>query len=78
MYAGHLVLGTFALLTSVAMSAFFQSPELSTFLTGLPGILWMVFLIVMYLMELFVAVLQAYVFSMLSATYIQLATSDEH
>ncbi|WP_295296968.1 F0F1 ATP synthase subunit A [uncultured Brachyspira sp.] len=36
------------------------------------------FLSFIYVLEMFVAVLQAYIFSLLSAVYIQIAISDEH
>ena len=36
------------------------------------------FLSFIYILEMFVAVLQAYIFSLLSAVYIQIAISDEH
>ena len=74
MYAGHLVLGAFAILTSVFLLPIIQGFTVA----ALGGVLWMVFLILMYLMELMVACIQAYVFALLSAVYIQLAVSEEH
>ncbi len=78
MYAGHLVLGAFAILTSVFITPVIQDFTLSALGGALPGVLWMLFLIVMYLMEFMVACLQAYVFCLLSSVYIQLATSPDH
>lgn len=73
MFAGHMVLGIFALATSV----FIQSAiETGNVLFGLPPIGWMLLLIAMYAMETLVAFLQAYVFTTLSAVYISLATSE--
>ena len=40
------------------------------------SIAWMLFLFAMYALEVLVAFLQAYVFTILSAVYIGLATSD--
>jgi F-type H+-transporting ATPase subunit a len=42
------------------------------------SIFWMAILLVIYAVELMVAAIQAYVFTLLSAVYIQLAESDEH
>jgi F-type H+-transporting ATPase subunit a len=40
------------------------------------SVLWLLLLCVLYALELFVAVIQAYVFTMLSSVYIFLATSE--
>ena len=40
------------------------------------SIIWLILLIAMYALETLVAFLQAYVFTILSAVYIQLATSE--
>jgi F-type H+-transporting ATPase subunit a len=40
-------------------------------------VLWLLVLIIIYLVEMLVAVIQAYVFSLLSAVYVQLAEEDE-
>lgn len=73
MFAGHMVLGIFALATSVFITATVQS---GNFLFALPPIGWMLLLIAMYALECLVAFLQAYVFTILSAVYIGLATSE--
>ncbi|CAK7047530.1 MAG: ATP synthase subunit a [Paraeggerthella hongkongensis] len=72
MFAGHMVLGIFALATSVFISAGLQGD----FLFFLPPVGWMALLIAMYALEVLVAFLQAYVFTTLSAVYISLATSE--
>lgn len=74
MYAGHIVLGVFSLLTSMFLIYAIQN---AAYLTALPAIGWMALLIVMYAMELLVACIQAYVFSLLTAVYIGLATGEE-
>jgi F-type H+-transporting ATPase subunit a len=71
MFAGHMVLGIFALLTSV----FIQCININMLFT-LPPIVWMLLLIAMYALECLVAFLQAYVFAILTAVYIGLATSE--
>lgn len=73
MFAGHMVLGIFALATSVFISATIQD---GNFLFALPPIGWMALLIAMYALEVLVAFLQAYVFTTLSAVYIGLATGE--
>lgn len=73
MFAGHMVLGIFAILTSVFIGYAIEHVQ---FMIGLPAIAWFVFLICMYMLEVLVAFLQAYVFTTLSAVYIALATSE--
>ena len=75
MFAGHMVLGIFSLLASVFISCAVSTGNV---LLGLPPIAWMLMLIIMYVLECLVAFLQAYVFSVLSAVYIGLATSESH
>ncbi len=77
MYAGHLALGAFAILTSVFFMPLAQGLTLAAVGGALPGILWFLFLVLMYFMELLMACIQAYVFTMLSSVYIQLAAYNE-
>ncbi len=72
MFAGHMVLGIFALATSVFIGTAIQNAD---FLTGLPSIIWFALLLAMYALETLVAFLQAFVFTVLSSVYISLATS---
>ncbi len=73
MFAGHMVLGIFALASSVFLTVGIQSVDV---LTGALTIPWFLLLIVMYALETLVAFLQAYVFTILSSVYVQLATSS--
>ncbi|MDO5329310.1 MAG: F0F1 ATP synthase subunit A [Coriobacteriia bacterium] len=73
MFAGHMVLGIFAILTSIFTTYAIQNAE---YLIALPSFAWLFFLFAMYMLEVLVAFLQAYVFTTLSAVYIQLATSS--
>lgn len=73
MFAGHMVIGIFALATSVFIGTAIESMD---FVVALPAIGWVFFLLFMYVLELMVAFLQAYVFTILSAVYISLATSS--
>lgn len=72
MFAGHMVLGIFGLATSVFILTAIQGNAMYF----LPPVAWMILLIVMYLLECLVAFLQAYVFTILTAVYVSLATSD--
>ena len=72
MFAGHMVLGIFALLTSMFIGSAIQGAPVD----GAISIAWVLFLFAMYALEVLVAFLQAYVFTILSAVYIGLATSD--
>ena len=74
MFAGHMILGIFAIMTQffileVAMAG-------ASVVVALPSIAWALFLLVMYALECLVAFLQAYVFTILSAVYVGLATSS--
>ncbi|MBG6107652.1 F-type H+-transporting ATPase subunit a [Frigoribacterium sp. CG_9.8] len=71
MIVGHLLLVLFFLATSFF---FFEAPGLFK----LFGIGTLAFGFVFTLFELLVAVLQAYVFTILTAVYLQLALADEH
>lgn len=73
MFAGHMVLGIFAILTTVFIQ---DAIYTSSAVMALPSLAWMVFLIAMYALECLVAFLQAYVFTVLSAVYVGLATSE--
>jgi len=73
MFAGHMALGIFALLSTGFIQAAIQGAGAAV---GGISIAWMLFLVIMYALECLVAFIQAYVFTMLSAVYIQLATSE--
>ena len=77
LFAGHVVMGTFAILASL----FFQ-PVLTAFSAAAVAqagatVMWVLILLVIYVVEIMVAAIQAYVFALLSAVYIQIAESDE-
>lgn len=73
MFAGHMILGIFAILTQVFV---LDAVYASAVVAGLPAIAWFLFLLAMYALECLVAFLQAYVFTILSAVYVNLATSS--
>lgn len=73
MYAGHIVLGIFAIMTELFFMAPFHGEGA---LNALASPIWMVLLIAMYALEVAVAFIQAYVFTLLTAVYIDSATSE--
>lgn len=70
MLAGHMILAIFSIATTVFMQyAFFNFD----FITGIVGVIWFVLLFAMYALETLVAFLQAYVFTILSSSYVGMA-----
>lgn len=78
LFAGHVVMGTFAILASLFVEPLLEN--VSVVAVGQAGVslFWIAILLVIYAVELLVAAIQAYVFTLLSAVYIQLAEADEH
>ncbi|MFT4228990.1 MAG: F0F1 ATP synthase subunit A [Microbacterium sp.] len=74
MVAGHMLLA----LTFLATHFFFFTVLADGNLMGLLGIGTFAFSILFTVLELFIAGLQAYVFTILTAIYIQMALADEH
>ncbi|WP_165061271.1 MULTISPECIES: F0F1 ATP synthase subunit A [unclassified Adlercreutzia] len=72
MFAGHMVLGIFALACGIFLTTGIQSIDIATGVISVP---WFLLLTVMYALETLVAFLQAYVFTVLTSVYISLATS---
>lgn len=77
MFAGHVVMGTFAILASLFFEPLLQSFSVAALGGAAVSVFWVLILIVIYLVEILVAVIQAYVFTLLSAVYIQLVEEDE-
>lgn len=78
LFAGHVVLGTFAILASLFVEPLMQGITVAAVGQAGASIFWVAILLVIYAVELLVAAIQAYVFTLLSAVYIQLAEADEH
>ena len=77
MFAGHLVMGCFALLASMFARPMVEHFSLRTLVTaGVPALGWVMMLMIVVALELFVAFIQAYIFTLLSGVYIMLATSE--
>ncbi len=78
MFAGHIVMGSFAIMASLFMEPLIEHLSALNAVQALPTLAWMAILIIIYLVEFIVAFVQAYVFTVLSAVYIQIAEADEH
>jgi len=72
MYAGHIMLGIFALLTGLFAQATIDGN--GPFIAAAPG--WMLLLFVIYVIEILICVIAAYVFTLLTAVYIEGAVAD--
>ncbi|HEY7564278.1 MAG TPA: F0F1 ATP synthase subunit A [Acidimicrobiia bacterium] len=73
--AGHTML---TLLLGTGIFFLFNIGEIGVVKGGVVGLLWFVFGFAIYLIEILVAVLQAYIFTLLSAVYIQTSVHVEH
>ena len=79
MFAGHIILGVFSAFVALFVPIFMLDKLQFSVTGGLVGIVAMVFLILMYAFEVFVAFIQAYVFTILTAVYIQSSVhASEH
>ncbi len=70
MYAGHIILGIFAILTSLFAERAIEHLSGATVMGALPSVGWLALMSALYLLEVLVAFVQAYVFTLLSAVYI--------
>lgn len=70
MLAGHMILAVFSLATTIFLQYAVFSMD---FVTALPAVAWFFLLFFMYALETLVAFLQAYVFTILSSSYIGMA-----
>lgn len=78
LFAGHVVMGTFAILAALFFEPLTQMLTAATVAQAGASVLWVAILLVIYAVEIMVAAIQAYVFALLSAVYIQIAEADEH
>lgn len=78
LFAGHVVMGTFAILASLFFTPILQGFTVEAAGQAGASLFWIAILLVIYAVELLVAAIQAYVFTLLSAVYIQLAEAEEH
>ena len=78
MFAGHVAMGVFAIMCSTFVAPMLAQMTAANIGVGAMSILWMVLLIIIYIVELLVCFIQAYVFTLLSAVYVQLAEQEGH
>ena len=76
MFAGHVVMGTFAVLAALFVEPMLQDVTAQTMANASTSIFWVGVLLAIYMVEILVAVIQAYVFTLLSTVYIQLVESE--
>jgi F-type H+-transporting ATPase subunit a len=76
MFAGHLLLGVLAILATLFMEPLIATMSVEAIPFSLASVLWVLLLAVLYALEVFVACVQAYVFTLLSSVYVFLATSE--
>ena len=76
LFAGHIVMGTFAILTSLFATQIITSVTPTTIAMAGASVLWQLILLAIYGVELFVAFVQAFVFALLSAVYVQTAEEE--
>lgn len=78
MFVGHVVLGAFAILASLFFMPLLQSFTAANLLQSSTSLVWLALLFIVYTVELVVAIVQAYVFTLLSVVYVQLVESEGH
>jgi len=80
MYAGHIVLGIFSILTSIGVAQAIHGIQgagaAAIAIGGLQMVAWMTLLTALYVLEIVVALLQAYIFTLLTTVYISLAVHE--
>ena len=80
MYAGHIVLGIFSILTSIAVEQIIHGIRgagvMDIAVGGIGMFAWMLLLTALYVLEIGVAILQAYIFTLLTTVYISLAVAE--
>ncbi len=76
MFAGHVVMGTFAILASLFVQPLLQGFSAAALGQAGASIFWVLLLLIIYIVEILVGIIQAYVFTLLSAVYIQLVESE--
>ena len=78
MFAGHIVMGSFAIMASLFAQPLLEQASAMNALGALPSLAWVAILLIIYAVELIVAFVQAYVFTVLAAVYIQIAEAEGH
>ena len=76
MFAGHVVMGAFAILASLFFQPLLQQVSVIALGNAAASVFWILLLIIIYMVEILVGVIQAYVFTLLSSVYIQLVENE--
>lgn len=76
MFAGHVVMGSFAIIASLFCAPAIEQVSAAAIAGAMPAVGAVVVLLVLYAVELIVAFVQAYVFTLLTAVYIQIAEGE--
>ena len=75
-FAGHILLGVLAILTTLFITPIISALTLETAGFAVVGVIWLVLLTVLYALEIFISVVQAYVFTLLTSVYVMLSTTE--
>ena len=78
MFAGHIVMGSFAIMVTLFAQPLLEQLTAANVVGALPSLAFGAILLVIYGIEMFVGVIQAYVFTVLTAVYIQGAEAEGH
>ena len=78
MFAGHIVMGSFSIMATLFAEPLLQHFSAMNAVGALPSLAWLAILLIIYAVELIVAFVQAYVFTVLAAVYIQIAEAEGH
>lgn len=78
MFAGHIVMGSFSIMATLFAQPLLEHFSAMNALGALPSVAWLAILLIIYAVELIVAFVQAYVFTVLAAVYIQIAEAEGH
>lgn len=78
MFAGHIVMGSFSIMATLFAEPLLEHFSAMNALGALPSVAWLAILLIIYAVELIVAFVQAYVFTVLAAVYIQIAEAEGH
>ncbi len=77
LFAGHVVMGAFALLATLFLEPLLEGVTIAAVGSAGASAFWIAILLIIYAVEILVAAIQAYVFTLLSAVYIQIAEGEE-
>jgi F-type H+-transporting ATPase subunit a len=77
-FGGHLVVLVFVVGGSMLLTATHEIADKPVWLLNTAGVVSLLFSLAIFALELFVSVMQAYIFTVLTAQYVATALADEH